>query len=119
MAEICPTVTSENTHQYREQMERIVSFANRIHVDFMDGKFAPTKSPGLHQAWWPEHKHIDLHIMHENPEKELNTVINLKPQLVIVHAEAGGNFVTIAKKLHEVGIRAGVALLPKTSVDVI
>ena len=100
-------------------MERAALFAKRIHVDFMDGKFAPTKSPGLLQAWWPEKIHIDLHVMHENPEKELDEIVGLKPQLVIVHAEAGGNFVIIANRLHEAGIRAGVALLPKTPVDVI
>jgi ribulose-phosphate 3-epimerase len=119
MAIICPTITSENTHQYREQMERVAPFVKRIHVDFMDGKFAPTKSPGLLQAWWPEKIQVDLHIMHQNPENELDEIVGLKPQLVIVHAEAGGNFVTIARRLHEADIKTGIALLADTSVDVI
>src|SRR5690606_20024551 len=90
-----------------------------IHVDFMDGEFAPTKSPGLHQAWWPEKIQADLHIMHKNPDAELDQIIKLKPSLVIVHAEADGNFVIIARKLHEAGIKAGVALLASTPIDVI
>jgi ribulose-phosphate 3-epimerase len=119
MAVICPSVTSENTHQYREQIERVAPFAKRIHIDFMDGKFAPNKSPGLLQAWWPEKAKADLHIMYEHPEKDLEEMISLKPHLVVVHAESGGNFVVIARNLHEAGIKVGVALLPKTSVDII
>jgi ribulose-phosphate 3-epimerase len=119
MAIVCPTVTAENTHQYRQQMERAALFAKRIHVDFMDGKFAPTKSPGFLQAWWPDNVQVDLHVMYEHPEKELEEIISLKPSLVVVHAEAGGNFVVIARKLHEANVKVGVALLAKTPVDVI
>lgn len=119
MATICPTVTSENTHQYREQMERAAMFAKRIHIDFMDGTFAPTKSPGLRQAWWPPHMKADLHVMYEHPEAELDEIISLKPHLVIVHAEAKGNFVVIARRLHEANIKAGVAILAKTPIKVI
>ncbi len=119
MATICPTVTALNTHQYREQMERVAPFIKRVHLDFMDGKFAPTKSPSIAHAWWPEKLQADLHVMHENPEHELDAIIRIKPSLVIVHAEAKGNFVVIAQKLHEAGIKAGVALLAKTPVDVI
>lgn len=119
MAVICPTVTSLNMHQYREQMERAAVFAKRIHIDFMDGKFAPTKSPGIHQSWWPDHIIADLHVMHEHPENDLDEIIKRKPNLVIVHAEAGGNFVVIARRLHEANIKAGVALLAKTPLSTI
>lgn len=119
MAVICPTITAEDNHHYREQMERVALFVKRVHIDFMDGEFAPTKSPGLAQAWWPEKVHADLHVMHKNPEKELEQIIKLKPDLVIVHAEAEGNFVVIARKLHEANIKAGVALLAETPLEVV
>ncbi len=54
MAVICPTVTAYDPHEYREQMERVEPFAKRIHIDLMDGHFAPTKSPGLKHVWWPD-----------------------------------------------------------------
>lgn len=116
---VCPTVTSENSHQYREQMERASAFAKRIHIDFMDGVFSPTKSPTPEQAWWPEHMKADLHIMYQHPEKHLESIKRLKPNLVIVHAEAEGNFVVLARELHESGIKAGLALLADTPVSVI
>lgn len=119
MAVVCPTITSENNHQYREQMERVAPYVKRVHIDFMDGEFAPSKSAGLQQAWWPEKLVADLHVMHQNPEKDVDQIIRLKPHLAIVHAEANGNFVVIARKLQEANIKVGVALLAKTSVDVI
>lgn len=119
MAVICPTILAEDKRQYKEQIERTATFARRIHIDFMDGKFAPSKSPNISQAWWPDDIKADLHVMFERPEDELDAIIRLQPNLVIVHAEAKGNFVTLAQKLHEAGIKAGVALLAKTSVEAI
>jgi len=119
MATICPTVTATDTHHYREQMEEVAPFAKRIHIDFMDGVFAPTVSPGLAQAWWPDSVHADLHVMYQRPEEYLEAVIKLRPSLVIVHAEADGNFVNIAKELHEHGIKAGIGLLAPTKIEVI
>jgi ribulose-phosphate 3-epimerase len=117
---ICPTVTpSTDPHDYREQLERVAPFAPRIHLDFMDGVLAPTTSIGLAQAWWPEGKQIDLHLMYKNPADHLETILGLKPSLVIVHAESEGSFPAFADKLRAHGIRVGVALLPKTPAEVI
>lgn len=119
MAIICPTVTPTNAHHFREQMERVTGFAKRVHIDFMDGKFAPIISPRIDQAWWPEHTLADLHIMYEKPDQEVEKIVKLKPHLAIVHAEAKGNFVSFAQAMHEADIKAGVAILPKTSVELI
>ncbi len=119
MAVICPTVTPLSINDYHQQLERITKFTKRIHIDCMDGKFAPTKSPSLKHLSWPKNIDVDIHLMYEHPEDEITQLIQLKPKLVILHAEAGGNFVTMANDLHEANIRVGVALLPKTPVDVI
>lgn len=119
MAVICPTVTAENPHQYREQIERVAPFASHVHIDFMDGDFTPNESPGLGQAWWPHTMQADLHIMFKNPQDFNEQIIKLNPRLVIVHAESEGNFVELAEVLHGAGIMAGVALLPKTDVKTI
>jgi ribulose-phosphate 3-epimerase len=119
MAVICPTVTAENPHQYREQIERVAPFVSHVHIDFMDGDFTPNQSPGLGQGWWPHTMQADLHIMFKKPQDFTEQIIKLNPRLVIVHAEAEGNFVEFAEVLHGAGILAGVALLPKTDVKTI
>ncbi len=119
MAEICPTVTATNSHQYREQIERLAPFATRVHLDFMDGKFAPIKSLPLDLAWWPHTMRIDLHLMYKKPADYIDQAIALNPQLVILHAEAEGNFVEIARKLHKASIRTGIAVLQDTDTRAI
>lgn len=116
MSVICPTVTAENTHSYREQIERISGFAKRVHLDFADGTLSEVKLIDLKLAWLPEPMAVDLHLMFKRPEQYLDQAIKLKPNLVILHAEADGDFKELAKKLHAQGIKTGVALLSKTAV---
>jgi ribulose-phosphate 3-epimerase len=117
MAVICPTVTATGPHEFREQMERIEPFAKRVHIDLMDGQFAPTKSPALDQIWWSPELTADIHLMYRRPIEQLSTLIKLRPHLVIIHAEAEGDHTHFAESLHKVGIRAGLALLHDTPAE--
>lgn len=117
MAVICPTVTAYDTHQYREQMELLEKFAARVHIDLMDGVFAPTKSPGVESVWWPDNLIADVHLMYQDPEPELDKLIGLKPSLVIIHAEAKADHAAFARRLRAAGIKAGLALLQDTAVS--
>jgi ribulose-phosphate 3-epimerase len=119
MATICPTVTANEPHEFREQMERIAHFAQRVHVDLMDGLFALTKSPKLEQVWWPHGLRADLHIMYKRPDLYLKQILDLEPSLVVIHAEAEGEFGPFAEALHDAGIKVGVALLEETEPELI
>lgn len=119
MSTICPTVLASNAHQFREQIEHVAAFATNIHLDFTDGEFTDSETIGLSQVWWPHTMQADLHIMYQNPAEYLDAIVPLNPRLVIVHAEADGSFTEIAERLHQAGIKVGVALLPETSVETI
>lgn len=119
MAAICPTVTPTDPHDYRQQIERIAHFTERLHLDFMDGKLAPTKSPPLQAVWWPVGVKADLHLMYQQPDQYLSIILEHQPHLVIIHAEAQGDFASFAQSLHGTNIKVGVALLAKTSPKVI
>ncbi len=113
---VCPTVTATNTRDYSAQLTTKAQFADRIHIDLMDGVFAPTKSPELSEIWWPQTCRIDLHLMYEHPEEVLEEIVALKPTLAIIHAEADVRHAHFANKLHENGIKSGLAVLPETSI---
>lgn len=117
--DICPTVTAADPHSYREQIERVVPFAKRIHIDLADGQFAPVKLIDIDRVWWPGGMRADLHVMYQRPFEHLETLIALGPQLIIVHAEADGDFEGFSKTARGHGIEVGVALLPGTSADLI
>jgi len=118
-AQICPTVLASNADEYREQIERVARFASRVHLDLADGRFAPTKTISIDQVWWPGGMQADLHVMYQEPFKHAKLLFNLKPQLIIVHAEADGDFVSFAEEAHAQGVEVGVALKPETMPQMI
>ena len=119
MTTICPTVTAADAESYRIQIERIANFAARIHIDISDGILAPTKLLDPDKVWWPGGVRADLHVMLEDPFDHVALYRALGPQLVIVHAEARGDFLEFAAIMHHHGIETGVALLQDTSVETI
>ena len=114
---IVPTITAENSHVYREQIERVEGFAQRIHIDLMDGVFTPNKSISVEAAWWPKGTQADIHLMHQLPDESLEKLIKLKPSLVIVPAESDCDFEEFSRELNNAGIDCGIAVMPDTNVD--
>lgn len=116
MAFVVPTITATEPHEYREYMEKLEPFAQRVHIDLMDGVFAPSTSPSIDQVWWPKNAIADIHLMYQNPMEQLEALIKLKPSLVVIHAEADVDHGDFASKLNEVGIRAGLAVLAESAI---
>jgi ribulose-phosphate 3-epimerase len=114
---IVPTVTAYDTHEYRSQMQRIEGFASRVHIDLMDGDFAPTISPTLDHVWWHHHLKADIHLMYRKPMDYIDELIKLKPHMVVIHNEADVHHMHFAAQLHEHGIKTGLAVLSDTPVE--
>lgn len=118
-ATICPTVTAQNVDEYRQQVETIATFATRIHIDVADGIFTPVKLTPIDQIWWPGGVRADIHVMYKAPFDHAKLLLGLRPQLIIVHAEAEGDFVSFAEAAHSVGVEIGVALKPESQAGLI
>jgi ribulose-phosphate 3-epimerase len=95
-------------------VERIHPFAKRVHIDICDGEFAQTFTIGAAQVWWPQEWVVDIHAMVARPSEHLETLISLKPHLIIFHAEVNEDIVPILQHVKQFGIKAGVALLRST-----
>jgi len=117
-ATICPTVTTDDIDVYRQQIEESATYATRIHIDLADGIFT-RKLTAVEDVWWPAGMRADLHIMFQEPFQHIPAILALGPQLVIVHAEADGDFIAFAREMHRHGIEAGVSILQKTPVEAI
>lgn len=116
---ICPAILTDDPAVYQLQVEQSLGYAHRLHIDLSDGVFAPQKLIDIENVWWPGGVRADLHVMYQRPFDHLEAFITLQPQLVIVHAEAEGDFDAFAGKLHRHGIETGVALLPETPAEAI
>lgn len=119
MSFICPTITANDEVDYKQQMELIQPFTERVHIDLMDGQLAPSVSPELNTTWWYENMTADIHLMYARPGDYLNDLASLKPSLVIFHYEAEVDHVALANELKNNGIKAGLAILQDTKVEVV
>lgn len=116
MAIICPTVTAYDSVMFHTQMQQVASFAERVHIDLMDGDFAPTTSPGLGDLWIPHGLTFDIHLMYRHPMDFIDQLIKIHPNMVIIHAEADVYHALFAAEMHKADIKAGIALLADTTV---
>jgi len=119
MTTICPTITAAEQHSYRSQVEQIEPFAVRWHIDVADGDLAPRQLIELDKLWWPGNVQVDLHVMYRNPADHIELFIVQHPRLIVIHAEAEGDFIEWSSTLRRHGIEVGVALLPETPVSLI
>ena len=111
---IAPAILAENAQQYKEQVDRITGFAERVHIDLTDGKFAPTFTVSIPELWAPEGWTIDIHAMVNKLDEYVPKLITLRPHLIIIHAEAEGDVLGALKEIKRSGIMAGLALLKPT-----
>lgn len=117
MTYICPTITANSVDQYKNQLATIQPFAERIHIDIMDGVLAPTMSPYLSELAIPKNTVVDIHVMYQRPQQIIDTLIAIKPNMVIIHAEATVDVPLFATQMREADIQTGLALLPDTSAE--
>lgn len=113
-AVISPSILAETPEAYKEQVDRITGFAERVHIDVTDGLFAPTQTVGLRDLWAPQGWQIDVHAMVKDVAAWSPQLIALRPHTIILHAEADGDVLSALQQIKQAGIRAGVALLRPT-----
>jgi ribulose-phosphate 3-epimerase len=114
MSVIAPTLLAETAGDYKAQIERLHGFADRVHIDMTDGEFAPTFTINAAQVWWPQEWTVDIHAMVARPTDHLETLIALKPHMILFHAEVEEEIVPILKHVQKFGIKAGLCLLRPT-----
>ncbi len=119
MALICPTVTAENFSDYDRQIKLVAQFGHRIQIDLADGNFAKGINIEPKDAWWPAGIKADFHLMYRNPQEAIKIVLEHIPNLVIVHAEADGDFMSFVSYCDKAGVKVGIALLEPTNPEII
>jgi ribulose-phosphate 3-epimerase len=117
MASVVPTINSTTPEDYAARIDRVKSFATRIHVDISDGVFNEVRTVGLSQVYDIDGVPMDLHLMMVHPESQIENIISLQPNLVIIHFEAEGDCTELFRQLHEMGIHVGLAIKPETTIE--
>lgn len=93
-----------------------------IHFDVMDNQFVPRF--GLHPEMLKAIKKItsipvDVHLMVDNPENAIPIFIDAGADIIVVQAESTPHLHRLIKQIKNAGVKAGVALNPATSLEVL
>jgi len=116
---INPSILSADFANLQAELESVAS-ADLIHVDIMDNHFVPNLTFGLPvvqrlQEVTP--KPLDIHLMIDDPDRWAPGYAEAGAYSVTFHAEAARDAVALARRLREIGARAGIALKPGTEVE--
>lgn len=120
---IAPSVLSANFANLQADFEMLNnSVADFIHIDVMDGVFVPNISFGfpLIQAMRKlSTKTFDVHLMIIEPDKYIDAFKNAGANILSVHIEASTHLHRTLQKIHSVDMKAGVAINPHTSINLL
>ncbi|SDN22566.1 ribulose-phosphate 3-epimerase [Cryobacterium flavum] len=115
---INPSILAADFANFESELGRIRS-ADLVHVDIMDNHFVPNLTFGLGMVQRLQQVSplpLDIHLMIDDPERWAPGYAEAGAYSVTFHAEATTEPVALARKLREIGARAGLALKPGTDV---
>jgi len=116
---INPSILSADFVNLEPDLHAIAS-ADLVHVDVMDNHFVPNLTFGPQMVGRIQDVSpipLDVHLMIEDPERWAPGYAELGAYSVTFHAEAAADPVALARRLREIGSRAGVAVKPGTAIE--
>jgi ribulose-phosphate 3-epimerase len=120
MIAIEPSILSADYTRLGEQAkEAEIAGVEGIQVDVMDGRFVPniTFGPGIVRALRKVVKvTLDVHLMMVEPERYLKDFVDAGSDRLFVHQEACTHLHRVLQTIRELGVEAGVAINPATSL---
>lgn len=119
---VAPSILSADFANLQADIIRIEEGgANWVHIDVMDGHFVPNLTigaPVVKSLRKTTKLPFDVHLMIENPWKYIEDFVKAGSDLITVHQEAClHNLPEVIAQIKSYGIKAGVSIKPKTSVD--
>lgn len=93
-----------------------------LHVDILDGIFSPSMPIGLDVVRQLKKKTdilFDVHLMVKEPEFYVSELIDMGVEQILFHVETADHVDGLLNRIHQEGIRTGVALKPATSLHVL
>ena len=121
MAIIAPSLLSANFLHLEEACNMLnQSEAEWFHLDVMDGRFVPNISfgiPVIAAIRKATKKVCDVHLMIEEPEKYAQAFKDAGADVLTVHVEACRLLHRNIQQIKSLGMKAGVAINPRTPIS--
>ena len=122
MIRICPSILNANFDDLPNEILRVAKSADLIHLDVMDNIFVPNFTFDFDRAneiIESSALPIDVHLMVEKADLAGPKYAASAAVSVTIHFEATENVAKTLAAIRENGTRAGLAIKPNTSIEVV
>lgn len=121
MAQVAPSILSADFARLGEEVGQICDLgADILHIDVMDGDFVPNISFGsavMKSLNGYATKPYDVHLMVREPIRYIADFMTDNTEYITVHAEACSDLQATLDAIHGLGVKAGIAVNPETSLE--
>ncbi|MBO0423148.1 ribulose-phosphate 3-epimerase [Enterococcus plantarum] len=120
---LCSSMMCANFSNLKNETQELDQAGIDIfHMDFMDGSFVPNFGMGLQDFELVRSvtdKPVDVHLMIQEPSKYVEMFADLGADIIYIHPEADQQVARTLETIHQKGKKAGIAINPGTSVEMI
>lgn len=106
----------------KEVKNVIEAGADLIHIDVMDGKFVPNITMGVDVVKAINSRFdipIEVHLMIKQPEDHVEIFAKAGADTIIFHFESTTHHDRLIGRIHNLGKKAGISLIPSTNESVL